>query len=114
MKQILHITQRTFWEKSVQTGFFQADSLHTEGYIHCSTKDQVLRVANKFFSGIPDLLLLKIELENLTSEVRWEPGDDDDSELFPHIYGRINLEAVVGIIQLELDADGNFIVPMMD
>lgn len=114
MKQIFHITQRSFWEKSVQTGFFQSDSFHLEGFIHCSTKDQVLRVANKFFSGIPDLLFLKIELENLTSEVRWEPGVDDESEFFPHIYGRINLEAVVGIIQLELDEDGNFISPIMD
>jgi uncharacterized protein (DUF952 family) len=105
---ILHLTSRTAWEAAKPNGAYRADSLAGQGFIHCSTATQVLRVANKFYAGQHGLVLLIIDPARLTAEVRWEPGSDKPDELFPHIYGPINPEAVLRVVNFEPAADGTF------
>ena len=107
-KMILHATPRTEWAAAQKQGRYTADSLAGDGFIHCSTEKQILRVANTIFAGQHGLVLLVIDPARLTSELRWEPGVDLASELFPHIYGSLNLEAVVGVLDFEPDTDGRF------
>ena len=110
---ILHITNRTAWSAAQESGQYAADSLAGQGFIHCSRVSQVLRVANLVFTGQHGLVLLVIDPARLNSELRWEPGVDLATELFPHIYGPINLESVVNILDFEPGPDGLFLLPDM-
>ncbi len=82
-------------------------TLAEQGFIHGSTAAQVAGVANMFYQGVPDLLVLVIDPGRLRSEVRFEavPGLD---EQFPHIYGPIDIDAVVRTRPLEPGPDGHF------
>jgi uncharacterized protein (DUF952 family) len=108
---ILHITTRTAWSAGQKNGQYAADSLAGEGFIHCSTTGQILRTAEAFFAGQHGLVLLVIEPARLSSELHWEPGVDLATELFPHIYGPINLDAVVDTPEFEPGPDGKFHLP---
>jgi uncharacterized protein (DUF952 family) len=105
---IYHITSRTSWFAAQEAGAYRADSLQSEGFIHCSKADQVLRVANAFYAGQAGLVLLVVDTGRLRSEVRWEPGRDKPDELFPHVYGLIDLDAVMRVLDFPPDADGKW------
>lgn len=117
MTIILHITERQSWQSAQAAGAYRASSLDTEGFIHCSTAEQVERVANSFYRGQSDLVLLSIQTEQLPALLKWEapmPSNDPHSgELFPHIYGEINLEAVVKVVDFPPNADGTFTLPAL-
>jgi release factor glutamine methyltransferase len=102
---IVHLCQRKEWLEALRRGIFQDRSLLQDGYIHCSRPVQILDVANRFYKGIPDLILLWIDPDRLTSQVRWETAD---SNLFPHLYGPLNLDAVITVSDLKLEVDGNY------
>ena len=108
---ILHITSKSAWSAAQQAGAYTADSLASEGFIHCSKIDQVLRVANAFFPAQSGLVLLVIDPARLSSELRWEAGTDKADELFPHVYGPVNLEAVISVLDFEPGEDGRFALP---
>lgn len=108
---ILHASSRAAWSAAQASGAYAADSLATQGFIHCSTVNQILRVANNFYAGQHGLVLLVMDPARLTSEMRWEPGSDLPDELFPHIYGPVVLEAVMKVIGFEPGADGKFQFP---
>jgi uncharacterized protein (DUF952 family) len=82
----------------------------TEGFIHCSTPEQVLRVANARFRGREDLVLLLIDSGMIAAEIRYE-NLEGGNERFPHIYGPLNLEAVINVLDFEPQADGTFLLP---
>lgn len=103
MEYIVHICTRLDWEKADAAGEYRADSLETEGFIHCSRPEQVLGVVNRFYTDVPDLVLLWIDPNRLDSEIRWEPADGD---VFPHLYGSLEVEAVVAVNDLIPDPDG--------
>ena len=111
MVRIYHICTQKAWDEACKNGSYKADSLAKEGFIHCSMLDQILRVANSFYSGQKDLVLLVIDPANLLSQVRWEPGSDKPDELFPHIYGPINLDAVSKVLDLKEDPLRQFYLP---
>ena len=105
MATILHLTTAEAWEASRASGKYEAQSLAAEGFIHCSADEgQTLRVAERLYAGQAGLIVLDIDTERLTAEVRREPSRS--GEIYPHIYGRINCDAVVRIRALTLDADG--------
>ena len=108
---ILHVTSRAAWSDAQASGEYSADSLAGQGFIHCSKLGQVMRVANSFYAGQHGLVLLVIDLVRLSSELRWEPGTDLPTELFPHIYGPVNLDAVLQVVDFEPAADGKFHLP---
>lgn len=107
---LYHIATRADWEAAQSLGSYQADSLATDGFIHCSTHAQVLATASRFFRGQPGLVLLVIAPQRLRSEVRYENLEGGE-ELFPHLYGPLNLEAVTGVYPFVPDADGSFSMP---
>jgi len=92
--------------------------LATGGFIHCSTVSQVLPVAENFYKGRHGLVLLVIEPRLLSSHLKWEPPSGGTpppgvpkGDMFPHIYGPINLDAVVSVVELEEDSQGKFKMP---
>ena len=108
---IFHIASRTSWSAAQKSGVYSADSLTNEGFIHCSKADQIARVANAFFANQHGLVILVIDMSQLKADLRWEVGTDKADELFPHIYGPLNLEAVVRVLDFEPGLDGKFHLP---
>ncbi len=92
MSFIYHLTSPEAWEKALDKGTYQADSLESEGFIHCSTKAQVIPSADKHFSHAQELIVLAIVDKRVKSHLRWEPSRE--GELFPHIYHPISLDMV--------------------
>jgi uncharacterized protein (DUF952 family) len=115
---IFHITSRAAWDKAQKDGYYRAENFAIEGFNHCSTLAQVLPVANNFYKGQSGLILLEIEPTLLSAELKWEPptggtpppGAPAD-EMFPHVYGPINVDAVVRIVDLVSKPDGTFELP---
>jgi uncharacterized protein (DUF952 family) len=114
MKLIIHITTRSAWQSAQQAGEYTAPSLATEGFIHCSTAGQVVAVAERFYAGQHGLVLLILDSKRIRSEVRYEPGADKPDELFPHVYGPINLDAVTRVVEdFAPDPSGKWILPAL-
>ena len=82
-----------------EKGFYEAASLKTEGFIHCSEQHQVAGVLERYFKDKTGLVKLVIDTSKLKSRYvqEWSPSLMDT---FPHIYGPINAEAVIDIIAL--------------
>lgn len=117
---IYHITTTQDWHEAQRAGEYRAESLNTEGFIHFSTREQVARVANAFYRGVPDLLLLLVNEATLAAELRWEapaPPNPDagpigpNAEFFPHLYGPLNMDAVHQVLPYAPGADGVFAAP---
>lgn len=98
MRHIYHLIPKSAWDQRGE-GPYRADSLATQGFIHCSNLDQVVRVANWFYADQPDMLLMEIDVQKLTASIRDE--DPGIGERFPHVYGPINPEAIVGVQAME-------------
>jgi uncharacterized protein (DUF952 family) len=111
---IYHICTQDSWKISQGSAAYQPESLETEGFIHCSTASQVDRVLNTFYRGQEDLVLLAIDPSLLVSELKWEPGLDKLDELFPHIFGSINSDAILNVIDIDQDPQGNFSYTAID
>jgi uncharacterized protein (DUF952 family) len=100
MPEILHITPRAKWEQALAEGEYRSDDLATEGFIHCSTPEQLPWVVEKFYKGQTELVVLRIDPEKLKPPLKWE-NPHETLRLFPHVYGPINLDAVVEVLPLE-------------
>ncbi|MFN3188216.1 MAG: DUF952 domain-containing protein [Candidatus Paceibacteria bacterium] len=109
---ILHIIKKEVWKQSKQGGEYRGDSLASEGFIHCSKPDQVIEVADYVFQGTQGLILLVIDEDKVTSEIKYEnPGNN---KLYPHIYGPLNIDAVIKTIDFPTNEDGTFSLPELD
>ena len=116
---ILHLASNDAWLAAVKSGVYHADNLSTEGFIHCSTSSQIMGVANAFYHAQHGLVVLVIDPAKLTAELKWEPPAHPNperaaavsDELFPHVYGPLNLDAVVNVISFEPADDGTFFLP---
>jgi uncharacterized protein (DUF952 family) len=106
---IYHITAQSEWEQAVMMGLYRADSLETDGFVHCSARQQVPHTAKRYFSDRQGLVLLCIDPARVRAEIRWEASLGD--EKFPHIYGPLNVDAVVRVLDFESDQDGFFQLP---
>ena len=98
MTVIYHIAEAADWERARRDGQYtistRGRTLAEEGFIHASTASQVAQVADAYYRGVPDLVLLVIDTERVRPELRYElvPGQPDP---YPHIYGPLNLDAVL-------------------
>ena len=105
---VFHITERSVFAVALETGVYEAESLHSEGFVHCSTREQVLRTAGRFFAGRSGLVLLCIQVAQLGELLRYEAVD---GESFPHCYGPIPLSAIPAVIDFPCRTDGGFDLP---
>jgi uncharacterized protein (DUF952 family) len=97
---IYHITTKNHWDLAMAQGFYSADSIALEGFIHCSQKEQVEAVLERYFKVINDLLLLTIEPSKIAAPLKYELAPSVNEE-FPHIYGNLNLYAVVCVEEIK-------------
>jgi uncharacterized protein (DUF952 family) len=100
---LFHVADRARWEASVAAGEYTQSTRGMEladaGFIHLSTQGQVDGVLQRFYDGVDDLVLLHIDESLLTWPVVFEPVGDSGEE-FPHLFGPLNPDAVVGTTAL--------------
>ncbi|MFJ8353670.1 DUF952 domain-containing protein [Bacillus paramycoides] len=101
------ITKRN-WEIAKTIGEINEASLKEEGFIHCSLLDQALKVAQKHFNHEKDVLLLTIDPSLVKAEIKYELASNGQE--YPHVYGVINVDAIVEVVQFT-KINGEFILP---
>jgi uncharacterized protein (DUF952 family) len=107
---VYHIVPAAAWAQAQAEGNYAPVSIQAEGFIHCSNLDQVTGSANLFFTGQTQLKLLQITVAQLDAKLVYE-NTTGGIELFPHLYGELNLNAVSQVFDLGTDANGQFVLP---
>ena len=111
MELIFHIAATPDWQAALHSGEYvvstRGRSLDDEGFIHAATEAQVAPVANAFYRDDDNLLVLVIDPGRLQPGIRYEPVPGWETP-FPHIYGPLNVDAVVRTLPLERNAEGTF------
>ncbi len=92
---IYHIVLPEFWEKFKDEYDYEAESLRTEGFIHCSYRNQLDEVLKRYYKDAKKVLILHINPHLLISELVAEPSTN--REIYPHIYGKINKSAIANV-----------------
>ena len=111
--RIYHVCARSAAEPALAQGDYRAPSLASEGFIHCAQAHQVHGVVQRYYAGQADLVVLVLDPTRLRAPLRYEApatalprhagsATPDRFELFPHVYGVLNREAVVGTVDLEV------------
>ncbi len=100
---IYHVTTSDWWNKNSLLNEYASETLSQEGFIHCSTKNQVAGVLKRYYSNQNGLLLLHIDPTKLTAELKFELATFGQS--FPHVYGKINKDAIVEVEELTPSCD---------
>ena len=110
MRAIYKICPVTDWREAERAGLYRgsADDAR-DGFIHFSTAEQLAGTLDKHYRGQSDLLLISIDVVRLGEALRWEPSRGGD--LFPHLYGELDLAAVTAVLDLPVRADGSHLVP---
>ncbi|RYY70981.1 MAG: DUF952 domain-containing protein [Chitinophagaceae bacterium] len=91
---IYHVTTNTDWQKAKAQGSYSHISLEREGFIHTCSRAQLSGVLERYYKSTPDLLLLHIDEDLLEADMKYEMAPSVNEE-FPHIFGPINIDAVV-------------------
>jgi uncharacterized protein (DUF952 family) len=96
---IYHVTTQKKWGEALALGQYEADSLASEGFMHCSTEAQVPGVLERYYQGQSGLVILKIIKEKVERPLIFELAGSIN-EVFPHIHGALNLDAVIEVTPL--------------
>jgi len=107
-RYVFHLTARSAYAATSDGGAYEAPSLASEGFIHCSTRAQIVRTAERFFRGQSGLVILCLDAQKLGPALEYEPAD---GELFPHVYGAIPVDAIVAVIEFPCREEGGFELP---
>jgi uncharacterized protein (DUF952 family) len=110
VRTIYKISPASAWRDAERQGVYRgsADDLR-DGYIHFSTASQVAETARKHYFGQTGLFLIAVDADALGDALRWEPSRND--ELFPHLYGELDLGAVTAILDMRARSDGYHDIP---
>jgi len=112
--RIYHVAFREEWESAEAEGEYRMSTrgltLDEVGFVHCARRGQVEKVANTFYRGATDLVLLEVDRERLRADVFEEVPDGED-EAFPHVYGPLNVDAVVAVHPFPAGDDGRYALP---
>ena len=113
-RDLFHLALREDWERAEATGTYTGStigrSLADEGFVHCSFADQVSAVAQRYYRGRGDVVLLEIDPALLDCEVRVEAVGAATEE-YPHVYGPVPVSAVVNVESLAIEDGGRLRLP---
>ncbi len=111
-QRLYKVVSLATWETVQLDGVFRGAGIDiSDGFIHLSAADQVVETVRKHFAGEQDLLLISVDADALGDDLRWEPSRG--GALFPHVYGQINLDAVIDAVPLPLGHDGTHEFPKL-
>ncbi len=114
INQVLyHIVDSTTWIAQKDAQSYEASSRASEGFVHLSNREQILKTANAFFKGQKNLLLLELFIPDSDILLKWESVVNPKGVLepFPHYYGKLAKEFIRQIYLLLPETDGTFFFP---
>lgn len=97
--QILHLAALSDWEQRAGDHYEPAGLEH-DGFVHLCSRDQLAGVAERYYQGRDDLVLVTVRTDRLNSPLVWE-DTTGSGERFPHLYGPLPLAAVVAVAPFE-------------
>jgi uncharacterized protein (DUF952 family) len=110
VRMIYKICPASAWREAERQGVYRGSADDTrDGFIHFSLASQVAETAKKYFFGQSGLFLIEVDADVLGDALRWEPSRND--ELFPHLYGELDLGAVTAVLDLRMRSDGYHDIP---
>lgn len=113
MKTIVITSTDELWQKASEDGIYTQSTIDTKladvGFIHATNPHQTIPMLNRHFSERNDILLLLVDLSKIKPEVKFEKPLSGRDEIFPHIYGPLNVDAVYDTVRPEKDSDHKFI-----
>jgi uncharacterized protein (DUF952 family) len=113
VRLIFKICSATAWREAERQGVYRGSSDDIrDGFIHFSTASQVGETARKHFSGQTGLLLVAVNSGALGDTLRWERSRND--ELFPHLYGELDLSAVTAVRPIRTLSGGSHEIPELE
>jgi uncharacterized protein (DUF952 family) len=106
MPETFHLVPEQVWMAHDRSKPYAADSLATEGFTHCTDGIDALGVTfDRYYAAdARPFLALTLELDVLDVPWRYDVGGSP----YPHIYGAVRPEAVVGVSRVDRAADGRF------
>lgn len=110
-KSLLHITSLAEWKNAITVGEYQPKGFDRDQFIHCSYSHQLLTVANRFYRGQDKLVILLIDSSKINDSVI-EENLEGGTELYPHLYGVLPIDAVSNAIAFPCNIDGSFSFPV--
>ncbi len=110
MRRIYKICSASAWREAERQGVYRgsADDIR-DGFIHFSSPSQLAETAKKHFFGQTGLFLIEVDADALGEALRWEVSRND--ELFPHLYGELDLGAVTAVLDMRARSDGTHDIP---
>jgi uncharacterized protein (DUF952 family) len=110
VRSIYKICPASAWREAERQGVYRgsADDAR-DGFIHFSLASQVAETARKHYAGQTGLFLIAVDAEALGDALRWERSRND--ELFPHLYGELDLGAVTAVHAMHARSDGYHDIP---
>jgi uncharacterized protein (DUF952 family) len=113
MPTLYKICPSSLWRAAERDGIFRGSEVdRCDGFIHFSTAGQIAETAAKHFASQNDLVLVRVDAARLGAALKWEPSRG--GALFPHLYGDLDLKAVLKVEPLPLTADGTHKFPPLD
>ena len=113
MRKIYKICPASAWREAERQGVFRGSPVDLrDGYIHFSTASQVEETARKHFAAQTGLFLIAVDADALGDALRWEHSRNDD--LFPHLYGELDLGAVTAVLSMRTRSDGFHDIPELE
>ncbi|WP_026995255.1 DUF952 domain-containing protein [Flectobacillus major] len=106
MKLVHHLVLPDWWATFDSKDYYESETLSVEQFIHFSMPEQVEGTLNRYFVGTPSILLLHIDADLLTAPLVFESAGNHG--VFPHLYGRLNKSAIIGIDELKPNVQGYF------
>ena len=115
---IYHLALASDWDAALEAGEYRVSTLgrtlEQEGFLHASTSSQVRAVVDTFYAGVREpLILLTIDERRLTVPLQWD-AVLGSAEPFPHVYGPLDVAAVVLATPWLRDQQGRLEIPALN
>lgn len=103
----LHLTPVDHWEQQHQSPEYLPEAFDVDGFIHCTdSEEEVIAVGNRYYQADPrEYVLLDIDCGAVRAPIVYE----DALQIFPHIYGPLEVPAIVRVRSVRREADGRFV-----
>ena len=104
---IFHFVEKDVYESSIANGYYENPTLKTRGFIHSVTFENINIIAKRYLDLEKEVVILVIDADKLMAEIKYE---ESKGVFYPHIYGKINVDAIINVLPFLKDEKNNFII----